>query len=372
MATPLKHGLGRSAVARLARNIERAWPAFDSKGFTAASMRGLARLELKPRVGHIATRLAAFLPGDYAKALAIVVRASKTWDRGDEGDPLRGFAAWPLFHFIEHYGTGDFTRSMAAVRSMTHLFSAEFAIRPFIARYPRRAFAELQRWTTDSSEHVRRLASEGARPRLPWATRVPALIDDPSPVLALLDGLKDDPALYVRRSVANNLNDIAKDHPDRVLDLCETWLDGASAERRWIVRHATRSLVKAGHPRVWALLGFTRRPQVTVSEIVVSPRRVRVGDDVSFTFELASTARVGQRLVVDYAMHFVKASGAGRPKVFKLKVVQVAPRQVTALSCRHSFRKISTRTYYPGLHAIEVLVNGNIEGRAEFALVPAR
>ena len=335
-------------------------------------MRGLARLELKPRVGHIAAQLATFLPRDYGKALAIVVRASERWDRGDDGDPLRGFAAWPLFHFIEHHGTGDFTCSMAALRSMTHLFSAEFAIRPFIARYPERAFAELRRWTTDDSEHVRRLASEGARPRLPWATRVPALIDDPGPVLALLDRLKDDSALYVRRSVANNLNDIAKDHSDRVLDLCEAWLDGASEERRWIVRHATRTLVKAGHPRVWALLGFTRRPQVAVSEIAVSPRRVRVGADVSFTFQLTSTARVGQRLVVDYAIHFVKASGVGRPKVFKLNVVKVAPRQVTTLSCRHSFRNISTRTYYPGLHSIEVLVNGNVEGRAEFALIPAR
>ena len=335
-------------------------------------MRGLARLELKPRVGHVAAQLATFLPRDYGRALAIVVRASERWDRGDDEDPLRGFAAWPLFHFIEHHGAGDFTRSMAALHSMTHLFSAEFAVRPFIACYPERAFAVLRRWTKDESEHVRRLASEGARSRLPWATRVPALIDDPSPVLALLDRLKDDPALYVRRSVANNLNDIAKDHPDRVIDVCEAWLDGASKERRWIVQHATRTLVKSGHPRVWALLGFTRRPQVEVSKIAVSPRRVRVGDEVSFSFHLASTARIGQRLVVDYAVWFVKASGGSSRKVFKLKIVKVAPRQVTTLSCRHSFRKISTRMYHPGQHAIEILVNGNVEGRAEFALSPAR
>ena len=335
MAAPLKHGLSRPAVARLARNIKRAWPAFDSEGFSAASMRGLARLELKPRVGHIAAQLAVFLPPDYRKALAIVVRASRTWERGDDGDPLRGFAAWPLLDFIEHHGTGDFTRSMAALRSMTHLFSAEFAVRPFIARYPERAFAEFLRWTRDDSEHVRRLASEGPRPRLPWATRVPALIKDPGPVLIVLDRLKDDPAPYVRRSVANNLNDIAKDHPDRVLDVCEAWLEGASLERRWIVRHATRTLVKSGHPRVWALLGCTSRPQVEVSRIAVSPKRVRVGDEVSFSFDLASTARAGQRLVVDYGVWFVKASGASSRKVFKLKVVKIAPREVMSLSCRH-------------------------------------
>jgi 3-methyladenine DNA glycosylase AlkC len=232
--------------------------------------------------------------------------------------------------------------------------------------------AVLRRWTKDDSEHVRRLASEGARSRLPWATRVPALIEDPGPVLTVLDRLKDDPALYVRRSVANNLNDIAKDHPDRVLDVCETWLHGASEERRWIVQHATRTLVKSGHPRVWALLGFTRRPHVEVSKIAVSPRRVRVGDEVSFSFHLTSTARVGQHLVVDYAVWFVKASGASSRKVFKLRVVKITPRQVMRLSCRHSFRKISIRTYYQGQHAMEILVNGNVEGRAEFALSPAR
>jgi len=368
MAPPLKNGLGRPAISRLAGNVKRAWPAFDSDGFVATATRDLRRLELKQRVGHVADALATYLPDDYPESLEIIVRASETWDRGNENDPLRGFAAWPLFHFIEHQGVADFERSMAALRSITHLFSAEFAVRAFIARYPERAFAELSRWTEHVSDHVRRLVSEGTRPRLPWATRIPSLIDDPAPVLALLERLKDDRALYVRRSVANNLNDIAKDHPERVMDICEMWAERAPANRRWIIERATRTLVKEGHPRVWGLLGFTRRPRLAVSDLRLDAERISIGDDLSFQLEITSTARSGQRLAVDYAVHFIKANGKTRPKVFKLKVLELEPGRVARVSKRHSFRPISTRTYYPGRHAIEVLINGVAYARADFEL----
>ncbi|HGG57748.1 MAG TPA: DNA alkylation repair protein, partial [Nannocystis exedens] len=328
----------------------------------------LDRLELKERVTKVAATLARFLPKNYPDAVKIIVQAGKTWDPGEAGDPLRGFAAWPLFDFIAERGIGDLRRSMAALRSITHLFSAEFAVRPFILRYPKRAFAELTKWTRHRDEHVRRLASEGTRPRLPWATRIQPLIDDPSPVLALLEHLKDDPAAYVRRSVANNLNDIAKDHPELVIDLCEAWLEGASTERRWIVERATRTLVKAGHPRVWGLLGFTKRPKVAVSPLRLSCRRVSIGDDLSLRLTISSEARSRQRLAVDYRVYFMKAKGEQRPKVFKLKVLELAAAEVIEISKRHSFRRISTRKYYPGRHAIELLVNGEARGRAEFEL----
>lgn len=368
MAPPLKLGLARPAIERLGRSVERAHSSFDRVGFVDAALRGLDELELKERVAHVAEVLGAHLPDDYSEALEVVVRAGETFDRGDEDDPLRGFAAWPLFDFIERRGPHDFDRSMAALRSITHLFSAEFAVRPFIARYPEPAFAELARWAEHDSEHVRRLVSEGTRSRLPWATKVEALVDDPGPTLALLEMLKDDPALYVRRSVANNLNDIAKDHPDLVVDVCEAWREGASKERRWVIERATRTLVKAGHPRVWGLLGFTRRPSVEVSPIVIEPRTVRLGDELEFGFELTSTKKSKQRLAVDYAVHFVKANGKQRPKVFKLKVLDLAPGQGVELSRRQSFRPISTRKYYPGRHAVEVLVNGQAYARAEFEL----
>ncbi len=364
----MKEGLNRPAITRLAANLRRAWESFDSEAFVTAATEDLDRLELKERVKKVADTLANFLPSDYPAAVKIIVRASKTWDRVEAEDPLRGFAAWPLFDFIALRGLGDFRRSMAALRSITHLFSAEFAVRPFILRYPARAFAELTKWTQHRDEHVRRLASEGARPRLPWATRIQPLIDDPAPVVELLELLKDDPALYVRRSVANNLNDIAKDHPELVIDLCEAWLEGASAERRWIVERATRTLVKAGHPRVWGLLGFTKKPKVAVSPLRLSSKRLSIGDDLRLHFKITSQARTSQRLAVDYRVYFLKANGEQRPKVFKLKVLGLAAAEVIEISKSQSFRRISTRKYYPGRHAIEVLVNGEARGRAEFEL----
>jgi 3-methyladenine DNA glycosylase AlkC len=365
-AAPLKHGLGPPAIRRLAAAIQSAWPDFDSEGFAGAAAHGLERLELKQRVAHVAERLGGFLPAEYPRAVEILVRAAEGWDDGEKQDPLRGFAAWPLFHFIEQRGTEHAEKSMAALESLTHLFSGEFAVRPYIARYPGPAFLVLARWAEHDSEHVRRLASEGCRPRLPWATRIPALIEDPTPVIGLLERLKDDPSLCVRRSVGNNLNDIAKDHPDRVVDLCETWLQGASAERRWIVERATRGLVKDGHPRVWGLLGFTARPRVELSEIRLSADSVELGDEMGFSVDLTSTGKSGQRLAVDFAVHFVKANGNRRSKVFKLRVVRPAPGETVELARRISFRPISTRVYYPGRHRLAILVNGKALANAEF------
>jgi len=368
----LKHGLGRSAVERLARNIERASSAFDRKAFVAASVRGLDGLELKQRVAHVAEALATHLPESYVKALAVIVRSEKSWDRGDADDPYRGFAAWPLFHFIETQGQGHLERSMDALRGLTHLFTGEFAIRPFLLGAPEDALRVLHSWCEHPSDQVRRLVSEGTRPRLPWAGRLPAFQKDPTPVLALLERLKDDPSEYVRRSVANNLNDIGKDHPGRVVDVCAGWAEGASPERMWIIRRATRSLVKAGHPGVWKLLGVSERVSVEVSEVRVVPRRVPLGGDVAFSFAIQSTSKRAQKVVVDFAVHYVKSNGETRPKVFKLKVVDLAPAQSLTLSKRISFRAISTRRYYPGKHRIEVLVNGASHGAAEFQLIAPR
>ncbi len=373
MAAPLKDGLNSAALTRLGQNLQRAHPTFDVQAFVDATTVGLHDLELKDRVTHVATALVAFLPPAFPEAVDIIVRAADTWDGGDPDDNMRAFAAWPLFRFIEDNGAGAFDLSMAALRKITHLFSAEFSIRPFLARDPKRAFEELKRWTDDDTEHVRRLVSESTRPRLPWAPKVQAFIDDPAPGLALLEHLKDDDALYVRRSVANHLNDVAKDHPDVVIDLCERWLEDASEERRWIVSHATRTLVKAGHPRVWGLLGFTKRPKIEASEMRVecagSTRpHIRVGEELTFEVELSSTASCSQRLAVDYVVHYMKSNGKTKPKVFKLKTVDLAPKATVAFSKRQSFREISTRKFHLGEHAIELLVNGAPVARAEFEL----
>ncbi|MCK5676835.1 MAG: DNA alkylation repair protein, partial [Verrucomicrobia bacterium] len=256
------------------------------------------------------------------------------------------------------------------LHKLTALFSAEFAIRPFITKHFGLTFQCLEKWCDDPDAHVRRLASEGSRPRLPWGRQLPQFIADPSPVFQLLEKLKDDPSEYVRRSVANNLNDISKDHPDAVIACCRQWKKNAGTERQWIIRHATRTLVKAGHPDVFGLLGFTENPQIDFQSLDVSPKEIPLGGTIEFKAVLRSESKNMQRVVVDYAIHHMKANGQTRPKVFKFQALEIAPGETVALSKRHAIKPIATRKYHPGKHAIEILINGKTFGRAGFTLRP--
>jgi 3-methyladenine DNA glycosylase AlkC len=246
--------LDREAIACLAHNLQLAHAGFDARSFRKSAQEGLAPLGLMARAHRLAAVLRAHLPDDYAKAAAVLVRSltpplTRTDDFG-----LAGFFYLPHVIFVATYGLepahnrgrDPFEASMQAQYELTRRFSAEFSIRPFLERWPERTLARLATWTRDPDPHVRRLCSEGTRPRLPWASRLSAFIRDPRPVLPLLETLKDDPVLYVRRSVANHLGDIAKDHPDLVFDLCSRWLEGADANRRWLIRHAVRHPAKKG------------------------------------------------------------------------------------------------------------------------------
>jgi len=369
MAAPLKEGLNQAAVARLAKNLARSWPPFETKRFVRKVVPGLGSLELKERVAHVADTLARFLPDDYLEALGVLTRTKDTWDPGNESDPLRGFTAWPLFHFIETRGTEYFAESMEALRVLTPLFTAEFAVRPFVEKHRKRSLRLMTKWARDKDKDVRRLASEGTRPRLPWATKIQALIDEPSAAIPILEQLKDDPEEYVRRSVSNHLSDIAKSDPDLVIDLCTTWLDESpSKERRWIVERATRTLVKQGHPRVWGLLGYEKSPKLAPVELKLRSRTLKMGAQLQLSFELSSASKKTQRLVVDYAVHFMKSDGNLRPKVFKLKSITLRPGETMKLNKAHRITPISTRKYYPGRHLVEVTANGVSLGSVHFDL----
>ncbi len=365
---PLKNGLDRATLRGIGRNIARVYPEFDTKGFVRKAARGLDALELKARVKHVAAVLRGFLPEPDADALDVLVQAGLRWETPKRDDTYSGFGAWPVIELAGEVGRYDHDAGLEALRQLTSMFSAEFAVRWYIESNPKCAMRTFARWTKDDDEHVRRLASEGTRPRLPWGTRLPGFIADPEPVLKILERLKDDPAEYVRRSVANNLNDIAKDHPDRVVEVCTKWSEGASDERRWIVRHATRSLVKQGHPGALKLLGFDPDAPVDVRKLRVSPKRIAVGDDLEIAFELRSTGQADARLVIDYVVHHVKADGRLTPKVFKLKTMTLKPKAREGITKVHKIRKISTRRYYSGKHEVEILVNGRGAAKTSFTL----
>lgn len=372
MASALKHQFGPEVVRSIADDLRRAWPRFDRAAFVRASLNGLEELELTPRGAHVAAAMRAHLPDDYARAIRIVV---DSFGPPLEESGLTGMAVFrylPHAEFVRRFGLEHFEESMAAQHALTQRFTAEFSVRAFLEAHPERTLARLREWTRDPSAHVRRLVSEGTRPRLPWAPRLRAFVDDPTPVIELLERLKDDPERYVQRSVANNLNDIAKDHPERVVELARAWKRGASAGRSWIVGHALRSLVKSGNRGALELLGAGAAPRVQVGAVVLEPKRVKIGGALRFACELASTSRDAQELLVDFAVHFVKSDGSRRPKVFKLKRLTLAPRAKVELAGRVSLAVHTTRKPYPGRHALELLVNGRAFPLGEFDVASSR
>lgn len=358
MADQLKHFFDEGVVRSIASDLSRACPAFRADEFTCACMAGLAELELTARARHIAGAMADHLPGPFAADAAILL-ASLGPEAPSNGETGFGsFRYLPHVFFVQSRGLDDFEAAMEAQYELTKRFTAEWSIRAFLVRHPDATYARLREWAGDRNVHVRRLVSEGTRPRLPWAPRLRAFQQDPRPVLALLELLKDDPERYVQRSVANNLNDIAKDHPDLTVAVCRDWSTDAPPGRAWTVRHALRSLVKAGHPGALRILGAGDEPRVSIDRVELAPPATELGGTLRFSFEIASIAAEAQDLVVDYAVHYVKANGGTRPKVFKLRRIALEPAARLTLGGTISFRDLTTRRHYPGRHRIELLING--------------
>jgi 3-methyladenine DNA glycosylase AlkC len=357
----LKDILGPSALTNIADAGAKVSSRFDRATFLDAASKGLAALSIMERVRHIADALKVALPADFLEALAVVQKMAPHLGHG--------FQAMAVTEFVARYGLADFDRSMDALAQLTRFGTAEFAIRPFLALDHKRTLAVMQHWTEDSDEHVRRLASEGSRPRLPWATRVPALKEDPTLAAPILSALNADPSAYVRKSVANHLNDIAKDRPDWLLDLFEAWPKD-NPHTAWIIRHALRTLIKQGNPRALALIGVGHGAMVKVSRFTVTPATVRLGGAITITADLISTATEGQRLVVDYRLHYARAGGKTAAKVFKLRTFDISAGQVVVLAMNQTIRDFTTRRHHPGFHRVELIINGQTMAKASFDLLP--
>ena len=377
MAEPLKNLYGVEVPRRIAAMISQAHPVFDAQKFLDYVLPDYEALELMPRGWHMADGLHHALPKDYEKAIDILLASlppprpdvavnSATEDR--EVNTLAPFLFMPHTFFVARYGLAHFEASMRAQYELTQRFTAEFSIRPFLLEHTRQTLSKLESWLDDPSEHVRRLISEGTRPRLPWAGRLPAFQKDPAPVLELLDALKDDSSLYVRRSVANNLNDIGKDNPDIMLNTAERWLRDAPAPRAWLVKHALRVAVKDAHPRALALMGFGQQAQVQINDASVSPASVREGDSVTLSCSVQSLASVPQSLLIDFVVHYVKANSSTRAKVFKLTACELAAGEQISLRKRLSLAAMTTRQHYAGEHRVELLINGQHVALGSFML----
>ncbi|MCP4438383.1 MAG: DNA alkylation repair protein [Aureispira sp.] len=362
--------LNAKVVKKLAIGIQNVYPKFDSKNFQKEINKTIDQLAFKERAQLIAGFLKKYLPKDYPAAAKILLDSLGS---AKEGDKLTGndtFYYMPHGVYVMQEGLAeeDFEQSMELVYELTKRFTSEWTIRAFLEKYPKRTLKRLAKWVKDKDEHVRRLVSEGTRPRLPWASHLVEFQKNPRPALKLLEQLKEDKSLYVRRSVANHLNDIAKDHPDLVTSTLKEWKKIENEDTQWLIRHALRTLVKAGNADALELLGYAKNPAISISNLKVDKTSLKVGEILVFDFDISSSSKKDQQLMVDYVVHYMKANGKLAPKVFKLKKVALAAEETMHFSKKQSFKLISTRKFHAGKHRIEIQVNGQRFGNIEFEL----
>ena len=355
-------------VQRIARDVQKVWKPFPSMDFVEQIVKKLPDLELKDRAGLIAIHLHRCLPPDYPEALDILLHALQKAELEEPKSGMSGFYFMPHSLFVAEYGMGYFDLSMNALYEITQRFTSEFAIRPFLLRYPERSLALLSKWAKDPNEHVRRLVSEGTRPRLPWAMRLPEFQVSPQPVLQLLEQLRTDTSAYVRRSVANNLNDISKDHPALVVQTCSRWMKELGDPIKDICVHALRSLVKAGDPSALSVLGFAHQVAAT-AKILTSNEVVNLGENLVFEVEISSLEQEPTTLIIEYVIHYLKSNGTHRPKIFRLAKEHFGALETKKYTRRKQFIDFTTRTHYPGTHFLEIQVNGKRYGKQAVEVV---
>lgn len=352
------------SIRSMANSIQKAFPAFDTQAFLKVALPPLKNKEMKDRVRWISKSLQEFLPQDFQKSSKILV-ASLQSEKNPSG--INGFLAWPLTQFIEDFGLENFQDSMNSLKEMTKVMSAEFAIRPFLIKYEKESISLLNEWAKDQNVHVRRLVSEGTRPRLPWGQRLFHFQKNPKICLGLLRQLRLDPEIYVRKSVANHLNDISKDHPEFLIHELSKWVKEYPNDPKikWIVKHALRSLIKQGNADTLSLLGF-KKAKIRAPRLEISPAKLKFGNSIKITFSALS--EVAEKWLIDYVIYHKKANGELKPKVFKWTTKTLSKNEKISLSKNHAFRKISTRQYYAGKHLVEIQVNGARVSRKEFIL----
>jgi 3-methyladenine DNA glycosylase AlkC len=358
MAEPLKNYFGPDVPRRIGDMVAGAYGEFDLHRFLDLALDGFEDLELTERARHISAALAETMPGDREKAIGLLMASLGPENAARELTGMDSFLYLPHVFFVAENGLECFEAAMEAQYELTKRFTAEFSIRAFIEHDTPRTLQRLRIWAEDPNVHVRRLVSEGTRPRLPWAPRLKAFQEDPGPVLELLELLKDDDEEFVRRSVANNLNDISKDHPALAAEVARRWWEGGDVNLKRLVRHALRTLVKRGDQDALQILGFGRDSPATLDRVSCEPKKASIGGKVRLEAVVFNPSQEETGALVDFRVHFVKAKGSKSPKVFKGGERHLGPRERATVRKTISLAQQSTRTHYPGLHRVEVMLNG--------------
>jgi 3-methyladenine DNA glycosylase AlkC len=363
MATPLKFMYNPAYFESLCPILREGVPGFDCRHFIFRIFNNTwPDLELKQRVRHIALVLGDFLSKDFATASQQIVTISQLLRT--KGRTEQNFGNIFLADYIEVFGLGHPDESLSAIEQITKLVSCEFGLRPFLLRYPKKTLDHVYRWSESSDHHVRRLSTEGCRPRLPWAMGLPAFKTDPSPLLPILEKLKQDPSEYVRRSVANHLNDIAKDHPELVISLVQKWR-GKHPHTDWIIKHGCRSLFKSGNSQALALHGFNPGSQAKVPKLLL-PSEVKIGQELDFRFSFINAEKKPTSFRLEYAIDYLTSTGKTSRKIFKISENLFPPGEKFTIHRKRSFKNFTTRKHFRGKHFLSIRANGKKLAGTEF------
>lgn len=371
---PFREVFNPTSIGAFVRTLAQHVPGLDADSFFAAALDGHDERSLMQRSDRLYHLLRQHLPQDFPQAAALLKKCLHPNCEGytsATASPVLGLQGWlvlPVTEFAGREGGSHLPLALELLAQCTMRFTSEFGIRHLWAAYPDQVMEIVRSWTSHENEHVRRLVSEGSRPFLPWGKRLPLFIAEPHRTLPLLHALLDDPSPYVRKSVANHLNDIARNHPELITDFAQQAMTNASPARQRLLRHALRNLLKKGYPKALAIYRLSR-PQLQHVHLAVDPHEVRIGHAAEMVLDLSSASPQEQLLRIDLVVHFQKADGSLRPKVFRWKDLVLAAGTQHQARKSLSFRPITTRTYYPGPHRVEVQINGSIEAAADFTLI---
>ena len=363
MAELLKNLYNKKFISNLSKDFKKVYPTFDCEKFSSnVFSKGWKDKELKERMRHISHALSFVLPADFPEAVKILEKLSSKIS-------CQSFELMIIPDYIEVYGQDFWKESLEGLEKTTLIASGEFAVRRFILKDSKKMIKTMINWSKHKNLHVRRLASEGSRPRLPWAMALPEFKNDPSPILPILENLKSDPELYVRRSVANNLNDISKNHPETVIKILNKWNKIKTPEMKWLIKHALRTLEKTGDPNALAILGYSSTIKVKAEHFKLKKKKIKMGEKLEFSLRLSSLEKSMQNIIVDFLIFHMKANGKLSPKIFKWTKKKINSLTPLELSKVHFFKEISTRKYYTGKHEIHIQVNGKIVAKDDFILI---
>ncbi len=360
-------------VHELGVRILKTWPDFNLDSFDMEIADNIETQGLGERIQQVRKSLFNHLPKDYQQSVGVLLSSlpeilpNDAFDKKLDLSSQNGFIMISLTSFVSRYGIEHYQFSMNALKEMTKRFSSEGSIRYFIIKYPEKVLDTFSSWMKDESAHVRRLVSESTRPRLPMMMALPAFKKDPSPIIPFLEYLKNDSELFIRRSVANNLNDIAKDNPDVVTKLLAQWSDNKSSNMTWLIKHALRTLEKQGNINALKILGFSDNPDVSVEKFELKTTHILLGEQLDMSIMLRANTKE-ENLLIDYVVYHVKANGELKPKVFKWAKKKISPSKNICLNKKHNIKPISTRKYYPGKHEIHLQINGMSFAKLEFYL----